>query len=87
METINIILQAKHFRESKTFVTQCPISLALKEKFKIDNLIIGTSDIFLNKDHYSIVSCLSVKEFNNLIKNAKQKKKVGNHVLTLIKNN
>ncbi len=84
---INIIeleIKPKHFKEATSYITNCPISVVINEKFHTDNLIVGTNYVAFNKKHFTIRTSLNVKDINKCIKNAKHKKKVGTHYIYLI---
>ena len=101
METIQVKIKAKHFREATSYTsnTSCPLAIALKEHFKTNNIsVMGqgggckinyeyydhnwSSTGLVDDDGRSID--LSI-EVDDLIFKAKQKKKVGQFIVTLTK--
>lgn len=105
-EEIEIIIKAKHFRNSSGYsdYDSCPLALAIKDKLKCEkvsvtfwNVIIDDENSyvprylnFLNSTETWCNDCVqSIAEpyitVDDLIKRAKQKKKIGTYKVTLIK--
>lgn len=101
MEIIQVKIKAKHFRESTSYTSNktCPLAIALKEQFKTDNISVRgqgggclinnlwylhnwSSTGLVDNDSNSIDDSIEV---DDLIFKAKQKKKVGEFIVTLKK--
>lgn len=84
---INIILTAKHFRKASNFSnpTNCPLSIALKDKFKTDKVIVGGNCAIINNQFFTTNWNFyrDGKSVNELITSAKKKQKVGVHDVEL----
>lgn len=98
METIQVKIKAKHFRQATEYVsnTSCPLAIALKEQFNTHNVQVAGAGCGcdINNEYYAHNWSSSGLVDNNiddsidvddLIKKAKQKKKVGEFIVTLIK--
>jgi hypothetical protein len=100
METIQVKIKAKHFREATEYVsnTSCPLAIALRDHFNTDNVhAMGFGcGCYINDKKYDHNWCShgliddyghydKSIQVDDLIKKAKQKKKVGQFIVTLKK--
>lgn len=84
---IDITLSAKHFRNATRFSdpVKCPLSNALKEHFNTDKVIVGGNCAIINNQFYTTdwTAYKNGKSVNDIIINAKKKRGVGEHIVTL----
>ena len=84
---INITLTAKHFRNATRFSDpmNCPLSIALKEEFKTDKVIVGGNCAIINNQYFTTdwSAYKNGKSINDMIVDAKKKRGVGEHSVKL----
>jgi len=84
---MEITIKPKHFKKSTTFSDSenCPLSIACKETFKTNKVLTSANLIWINNTRYKHKLSDISSKINDLIKNAKQKKKTGEIKINLEK--